>query len=105
HGGEARLRAQTAAHRVAVEARHVAAEKPDRDTLRAGGLECGPAVVEGQRRESAGADRLGEQQAAEILVVGDDRDACRCDRVAHALARRRIAESSAVSAGWAAASR
>src|SRR2546423_5033452 len=105
HGGEARLRRRALAHRVAVHAGHVDVEKHDGDVLRQGGLQRGRAVVKGERRQAPGAGGFREQQAAEILIVGDDRDPRRGACLAHALARRRCADSSSIRAGYAAASR
>ena len=74
HRGKACIGAQPSAHGVSVHPRHIDVQQHDGHFLRQGRLERRGSVVETQRGESRSHRRLGKQQPAEILIVGDDGD-------------------------------
>ena len=89
HGAQSCVGAQPPAHLVAVEHGHVHVEQHDRHVVLARRGERRAAVGERKALEPSRGDGLLEQHAAEILVVGDDRDSFRRHDCAHAVARRR----------------
>ena len=105
HGGEARFGAQPSAHGISVHPGHVDVEQYDRHILRQGSIERRGTVVECQGRKTGGSCSLGEEQPAEVLIVGDDGYLWCMPIAAHALAFSWHRLSSSMSAGCTAASR
>jgi len=73
HVREARFGAQPAAYLEAIEPRHVDVEQHDGHLARQRGGECIGAVAEGHGFEAHIGDGFGQEDPAEIFVVGDDR--------------------------------
>src|SRR6185437_8561881 len=89
----------------AVHAGHVDIEQHDGDFLRQCTLQSRRAIVEPTRVQAALRCRLHQQQPAEILIVGDDRDRLLHSIPAHAVALSFSSWSSSMSRGCAVRSR
>ena len=75
HAAKRGSRAQAPADLVAVEPGHVDVEQHDRDVVRAAPRRARPSpLANASASRPTSATRLAEQHAAEILVVGDDRE-------------------------------
>ncbi len=97
--GQAGLGTQPSANGKPVHSRHVHVQQHDGDLSRESGFESRAAVVETERLEAALGGRLHEQQPAEILVVGDDRERSFGRRFAHAVALSFNSSNSSMSDG------
>ncbi len=82
--GSARRRRR---HFEAVEAGHIDVEQYDGDVARQSGCECVGAVAECHGLQAHVRDGFGQQDAAEIFVVGDDRQRSSGGQGVHAEAR------------------
>ena len=108
HGRKARFGAQPAANGITVHARHVDVEQDDRHLLQQRSFERRGSIVKAEGFEARNCCCLGEQQAAEVFIVCDDRYRGwlrrHLHRTAHALARCCESSSCSISAGYAAIS-